>query len=238
MKYLLKPYMAFAQEGEGACLVFARNAREARNVSWKEVGSAWYDPESFLDWRVQLLDQKDWDYFYEEEADKEKLEKGISHTIECPKSCKCCGRWGKLIDGICEYCLAELKGDEKTDRDEEIEKLLDSIEELADKFKRYCHAPNCEDPNACPSKHPPCQKRLNLDTSLAWEAAAALFDIKWDILLGIPRSDLIGRIEGVMRLRNAVRRHSAEYPRLFLLFKEAEVILNRVVSITEPRRRC
>ena len=110
-KHVLKPYVAFAR-GEiprAACLVFARNAREARNVSWKEVGSLWYDPESFLDWRVQLLDQKDWDYFYEEEADKEKLRKGIPHTIECPKVCKYCEKWGgRLIDGVCENCLSEL----------------------------------------------------------------------------------------------------------------------------------
>lgn len=64
--------MAFAKGSahEAACLVFAKNAREARNVSWREVGSDWYDPECFTEWRAKLLNKEDWDYFYEKEANR------------------------------------------------------------------------------------------------------------------------------------------------------------------------
>ena len=105
----LKPYMAYLKDmaHEEACLVFARNSKEARKVSWKQVGWLWYSIDCFVDWRVKLI-KEDWDYFFTEEADKELLKKNIPHVIERPKVCKRCNMWGgRLINGVCEYCMEE-----------------------------------------------------------------------------------------------------------------------------------
>lgn len=99
----LKAYMAYdGQNGasEGACLVFARRADDAKVVAFPILsnwGCEW------LDVRARII--KDADHLFAE-ANKEKLAQGIPHAIESPKTCRECDLWGEYIylDGVCEDC--------------------------------------------------------------------------------------------------------------------------------------
>ena len=107
-KYPLKPYKAYNYDpAEGAILVFAKNAREAKKVSWEHT---WCDKDEYIYWRVKLLPKETWDFFYEKDADKELLEKGIPHVIEMPTGCKNCESWGMVVgeDGLCDECRREI----------------------------------------------------------------------------------------------------------------------------------
>ena len=70
----LKIYMGFSRSGgsqEGACLVFARNAKEARQFAFPTIGG-WFDTD-WIDCAVKWMKGKDFLY---EEADAEKLKAG------------------------------------------------------------------------------------------------------------------------------------------------------------------
>lgn len=90
----LKPYMGFSRAGgsvEGAVLIFAHNAREAKKVGW---GSLVYDicDGEYTDFAVRLI--RDGEYLFSD-ADPEKLKADQAHVIESPKSvCSNCELWG------------------------------------------------------------------------------------------------------------------------------------------------
>lgn len=97
-------YMGFSRAGgpeEGAMLIFARTAKEARKVGYRY----WWDYE-YIDFGVRRLRNCDWLY---EEADQAKLEKGEPHATDNPRSCCECGHWGQSridSDGLCVDCRA------------------------------------------------------------------------------------------------------------------------------------
>lgn len=100
----MKAYMGYdAGNGswEGAVLIFAHNAREAKRVGGPEVRLLF--GSEFIDVRVRLI--KDADHLFPE-ADQEKLSQGIAHVIDSPRSCVRCEYWGYPIgeDGVCELC--------------------------------------------------------------------------------------------------------------------------------------
>ena len=100
MKDLLKPYMfSDGEPQEGAVLVFAHTAREAKRVGYS---SSFMWGCDYIDYRVQWLR----DAFLYKEADQEKLKNGIPHVVENPTACKNCLLWGYEInkEGICENC--------------------------------------------------------------------------------------------------------------------------------------
>lgn len=90
---------------EGAVLVFAHTAKEARKLAYPFIES-WFDNIEWIDMRAQRLRGKEHLYA---EADQEKLKAGIPHVIESPRSCRSCCLWGSVIgeDGLCEYCRGE-----------------------------------------------------------------------------------------------------------------------------------
>ncbi len=99
----LRPYMASGPDSEeGAFLVFAYTARQARNISYPEL-SDW--GIEFLDTRVVWMKGKPHLF---EEADQEKLAAGIPHFVN-PKCCASCEQWGSPVDeeGICRNCRDE-----------------------------------------------------------------------------------------------------------------------------------
>jgi hypothetical protein len=104
MNQKLKIYMGYYgnHPEDGACLVFAKNVREARNLSFSILDS-WFGVECYIDVKAVLL--KNEDYLYKE-ADQEKLNNEIAHVVESPESCSSCELWGRseLVDGKCEYC--------------------------------------------------------------------------------------------------------------------------------------
>jgi hypothetical protein len=102
---VVKAYMGYSKEygpQEGACLVFAHNAREALKLA-RPVLIGWFDL-GYIDARVRLL--KDSDHLFRTEADPAKLERDEPHVIESPKVCRSCEMWGNKLDehGLCEYC--------------------------------------------------------------------------------------------------------------------------------------
>lgn len=106
----LRPYMGYERTGgpeEGAILIFAHNAREARHIGWATptfLRDA-CDGEYFS-MAVRLI--KDASHLYGE-ADKTKLADDSPHVIECPTSCNGCDRWGYELDvaGYCESCAED-----------------------------------------------------------------------------------------------------------------------------------
>lgn len=88
----LNVYIGFSRQAgpsEGACLIFARTAREARPLAFGLI-SGWYDND-YIDTGVRRLRDKPWLFL---EADQEKLGAGIAHAVECPRTCPRCELWG------------------------------------------------------------------------------------------------------------------------------------------------
>lgn len=101
----MKLYMGFDIPGgssEGACLIVAYTAKEAKKIGFETVRN-WYDTE-WIDMGVRLL-KENTDYLMAE-IDIDKFNKGISQVIECPICCPNCECWGggEIIDGHCDYC--------------------------------------------------------------------------------------------------------------------------------------
>lgn len=102
----MKAYMGFsigAGAREGAILIFAHTAREAKKVGYPHLND-WV--EEFIDFGVRLIKDADWLFL---EADQNKLADHISHVIE-PKYCNQCGMWGHAVirNGLCTDCITEV----------------------------------------------------------------------------------------------------------------------------------
>ena len=100
---MLHTYMGFSRSmgmEEGACLIFAHSAKEARKFAYRAIRD-WFDGE-WVDAAVLRLRDMPW---LCEEADQVKLSLGVPHFIERPVSCPGCGQWGHgRIDGECVNC--------------------------------------------------------------------------------------------------------------------------------------
>lgn len=97
----LNPYMAYCGDpAEGAALVFATSAREARRLAFDTL-RCWFDAE-WIDTRVCRL-RKHREYLmglYDDRA-----------VCEDPDACDVCGTWGAPHDAEgCENCRNELDG--------------------------------------------------------------------------------------------------------------------------------
>ena len=90
---LLNTYMAWVKgvgPDEGACLIFARTAREARKIAWP-ILAGWWGADCWTSTRTRRLCNMPWLY---KEADAAKLAAGVAHAIECPTCCDHCELWG------------------------------------------------------------------------------------------------------------------------------------------------
>lgn len=102
----LHPYMGYSGDpGEGAVLVFAHSAREAKPLAFGCLG-AWFETD-YIDTRVRRL-RGDHAYLLTL-ADQDKLSAGAAHVIDDPPSCQSCNRWGTPLsaDMRCADCEAE-----------------------------------------------------------------------------------------------------------------------------------
>ena len=102
----MKAYMGYSRGGgaqEGAVLIFAHSAREAKKVAWGGILSDICDGE-YTDAAVRLLKKEGFD-----EANQEKLSADIPHVIDNPRTCKGCEMWGVDIqeNGYCIDCNAK-----------------------------------------------------------------------------------------------------------------------------------
>ena len=98
----MNPYIVYDDSigpQEGAAMVFAHTAREARKVGYPECrdwhGTAW------IDCRARRLP-----------SEPHLMEQAVSdqpHIVHNPKTCERCGFWGgkPLEGGGCEFCDAE-----------------------------------------------------------------------------------------------------------------------------------
>lgn len=106
-QYPLLPYIGFAGDPEqGAVLVFARNAREARPLAFRGV-NGWIDVD-YTDIRVRRL-REHLDYLYTL-ADADRLQAGRAHVLDDLPSCPSCETWGApLTDDAraCARCVGE-----------------------------------------------------------------------------------------------------------------------------------
>lgn len=100
----MRPYMVFSRyvgPQEGAILVFANSAKEAKLVGWRAAKELIFD-----EWiEVGVHSVKENPYI------KSLAKSETPHAIVSPPSCDCCGYWGKpLRNGLCDDC--EALGDE------------------------------------------------------------------------------------------------------------------------------
>lgn len=103
----LKSYMGFSQcvgSCEGAILIYAHNAKEAKKIGWK---ANTFIPDlcgdEFTDFRVRLL---------KEPWIMDQLKKDGPHVIESPITCKKCEYWGlEMIGSLCIDCHEEQEND-------------------------------------------------------------------------------------------------------------------------------
>ena len=83
---------------EGAVLIFANTAQEARRIMWSSgIGSDLTD--DYIDMAVCWLRDKLWLF--------KEMKKDTPHVVSYPKSCTSCDIWGNSeigTDGLCEDC--------------------------------------------------------------------------------------------------------------------------------------
>ena len=97
-KVKLNMYMAYdgkAGIDEGACLVFAHTAREAKIIV-AQVIKDW--GSEYVDIAVKRIRKATW--LQEEQVSDSP------HVVEDPLSCNGCGLWGQsmIVDGLCKDC--------------------------------------------------------------------------------------------------------------------------------------
>ena len=109
---MLNTYMIFSRTGDvenGAALVFAHTAQEARVVGWRGIGSDLTD--EYTDLAANRLRNKPWLF---DEALAVKFANDEAHVIDDPKSCRTCECWGQSPigeDGLCEGCRQDVIDD-------------------------------------------------------------------------------------------------------------------------------
>jgi hypothetical protein len=109
---MLNAYMIFSRIGDsenGAALVFAHTAQEARVVGWRGIGSDLTD--EYTDLAANRLRNKPWLF---DEALAVKFANDEAHVIDDPKFCRTCERWGQSPigeDGLCEGCRQDVIDD-------------------------------------------------------------------------------------------------------------------------------
>jgi hypothetical protein len=103
MSRILKPYMGWAGDSaEGAVLVFATTAREAKPIAFDLV-RGWATDAEFVDVRVRRL--RTHAAYLLTIADPAKLAAGLAHGLDDIPSCPGCELWGApIVDGRCENC--------------------------------------------------------------------------------------------------------------------------------------
>jgi len=84
--------------------------------------------------------------------------------------------------------------------------LLDQREKLL----RYCHDETCDDIYTCPWEHEKCEKKLDLDTAIAWITGYIVFQIFYRASL----DDLKDYLRILSYLYEIVRLHQDRYPML------------------------
>jgi hypothetical protein len=108
---MLKPYMAYSRLygfQEGAILVIAHTAKEARKLAWGHC----FNVDEWIDQTATLIDQNVLIL-----ADQEMVNVGQSHIIEYPEYCTDCQLWGCGLteDNLCANCN-QFPGDKLIER--------------------------------------------------------------------------------------------------------------------------
>lgn len=106
----MKPYMAFSRDAgpaEGAILVIANTAKEARKLAYQS--GECLNVEDWLDQSARLIK----DNTIMALANQEKVANNEPHVIWSPVCCQACGHWGAGLttDNLCGNCN-EHPGDE------------------------------------------------------------------------------------------------------------------------------
>jgi hypothetical protein len=95
----MKAYMGYSRDAgpsEGAFLIFANNAREARKIAYPSVSEL--NDGDYLDCAVQWMKNRPWLFA--------EMKRPEPHCVDNPKGCKECKQWGDEIgdDGLCHDC--------------------------------------------------------------------------------------------------------------------------------------
>lgn len=117
----------------------------------------------------------------------------------------------------------------------ENEKIRQRLRITIHSLRRYVHLPTCTEIYSCPNKHPNCQKRLGLDTAIAWELADELAALLDYFMLTSTFSDsirdwLIQKIERTFTkteaFRSLLQRHAQSYCQLLSELENVEGVLS------------
>ena len=106
----MKAYMGWDGAGDpsdGAALIFAHNAKEAKKVFWNSCAGS-IAGERYIDSQVTWLRDRPW-LFDEMPVSAEVGDKPC--VLDSPRSCRCCGCWGHEPIGKDERCDTCRAGD-------------------------------------------------------------------------------------------------------------------------------
>ena len=95
----MKAYMGSGEDpSEGACLIFAPTAKEAKKILWHKFRGELI--EDFTEGRIKWIRNEPWLF---------KLKKSETAHGFYPPSCDRCETWGisEIVDGYCEDCRTE-----------------------------------------------------------------------------------------------------------------------------------
>ncbi len=119
---ILKAYMGSGiDSSEGACLIFAHTAKEAKKVGYNECLRDW--DVDFINVKVKKLKQTE---FLFSQADTKKLKLSIPHVVDDPITCPKCGLWWDYPltkDGYCESCQERLDDEDELNKMREYKEI-------------------------------------------------------------------------------------------------------------------
>ncbi|RLG42538.1 MAG: hypothetical protein DRO05_00920 [Thermoproteota archaeon] len=101
------------------------------------------------------------------------------------------------------------------------------LQDQREKLLKYCHDEKCSNIYTCPWEHEKCEKKLGLDTAIAWVAGYVVFQILYKAFL----DDLKDHFHTLCYLYEVVRLHKDQYPVLFQLLHDTVYLVDDLVNI-------
>jgi len=89
-----------------------------------------------------------------------------------------------------------------------IETIKKKLQDQREKLLQYCHDETCDNIYVCPWEHEKCEKKLDLDTAIAWMVGHIIFQMLYKASL----SDLKDYLRVLSYLYEIVRLHQDRYP--------------------------
>jgi len=112
-----------------------------------------------------------------------------------------------------------------------IETIKKKLQDQREKLLKYCHDEECDSIYTCPQGHEKCEKKLDLDTAIAWVAGHILSSIPYQT----PET-LRDNFHTLLYLYEIVRLHKDQYPVLTQLLRDTVHLVDYLISWKSTER--